>query len=507
MNNPISNYVDKRIDKKLEDLKIQPRVDVQFDENFELDQNKMFYKADTAELVRFFKTRRPLNMLFSTNYFYREVAGNTPILHYPLANMITKSMVNLLFADNPIIELKSGNKARDVKLNKLLNEILDSNDWGVILQEACEMESYSGAVAFKPVIDKEFSEYPILIPYPKEDIDIIEKYNRPVAVVFKDHYKENSDRYELHTICGKGYMKYKLYKESAGRLREVPLSKLEETKTLKDTYFYNRDGSLYDNIVAVYKENKPGAKSDYFNLADDFAALDEIYSNMINYIRKSKIKTYLPENTLKLNVITGEKERPNDYDTDNIILYDANPEGTQLKVERDIVDLNNSIVGYQDAFNNVLLNALMTTGLSPATLGLDIAGANSSALALNIRERTSLRTRAEKQKRWNESLIKLVVLLLDLYNAKEVNGNLYLDTYEGEVTVDFPKYETPTYSEQVQTLSEALNNNLIDLDTALRRLYPDLEDEDIEIMKLNIEGQLPSGEDIEENELNEEDME
>lgn len=501
----ISGYINKVVDKRLNQL-INGDINggsILFDKNYSLEQNKVLYRGDTSEILRWYKTHRPRNAMYTTNLFWRVVTGNAPIQHYPLANIITKTMVNLLFSDNPRVEALSGNLARDKKLNATLDDILKENEFGDLLQRSVELESYSGVVAYKFVMDPDFSDNPIIQAYPKEDIEVIKQYDRLSEIIFKDYYEVKDNKYVLWTICGRGYIDYKLFRDGK-KLEEVSVDTLDETRGLSRLEIMNSDGTPYKDILAIYKENKAGGLSDYNNLYDDFAALDEIYSNMIDFIRKSRIKTYIPETLLDQDVQTGKRSQRNEYDSSDIVLHDSNPAGTTQEVKRDIVDINNSIQGYKDAFNNTLLNALSTAGLSPCSIGLDIAGANSSALALNIRERVSLRTRSEKQKRWTEALEKLAKLLLSLSGAKVVEGKMYLNTYDKDIKVTFPEYETPSFSEQVATLSQALDANLIDLESALKMLYPDKSDEEIELMRFMIEGQLPDEEEIVNRELEKE---
>ena len=87
-------------------------------------------------------------------------------------------MANLLFEKMPEISITTGNESRDTALNEQLKEIFKSNDALALLQNSAQMESYSGAVAFKFVLDPTFSDYPILIPYAKEDIEISKKYSQ-----------------------------------------------------------------------------------------------------------------------------------------------------------------------------------------------------------------------------------------------------------------------------------------------------------------------------------------
>lgn len=504
----IKNYVNKTVDEHLKSLNIKSNTNIYIDQYYYQGLYKTFYKAyDMQPLLQFTRSNYPRNYLYPDHDFYRTVSGNIPQMHYPMAQIITKTMVNLVFSEEPQINVLSGNAKTDKLLNKELDNILDDNDSKTLFQKAAEFESYSGAVAFKFVVDPSVSQYPILQAYPQEDIEVEKKYDRIQSIVFRDYYKKDTDDYILKSFYGKGSITYKLYTANYKQdiLDEVPLNTLPETAALKPITIKYKDGLPYDKILAVYKENKTGAESDYANCTDDFASIDEIYSNFVNFIRKSAIKTYRPENTLQQDVTTGEKYVPSDYDSSDVILYDSNPGNLNQEVKRDIPDIANTITGYQSAFNSVVTQCLMTTGLSPATVGIDSAGANSSAEALNIRERTTLRTRSEKVKRWSDALTKLSKQLIELADISNVGNTIYIERYTGDVSVTFAEYEAPTFDQQVQSLGTALSSNLIDLFTALQMLYPNKTDDELKLMMQNIQGQLPDSEDIVNNELNKED--
>lgn len=503
----IQNYVDKRVANFFEniDMKVDVTGKIYNDELYELQENRIWYKANKDTLLRFYKTTRRVNQLYPIQDFYRLVPGNIPIEHYPLADMITKTMVNLVFSEKPTITIQTGNQKTDKKLNEIIEEIYEDNKLSSLLQEAAELESYSGAVAFKPIIDTEFSEYPILMAYPKENIDVIRKYNRIQAILFKDYYSKNKKNYVLYTECGVGYIDYKLYELSKNKKEsrdEVSLNTLPETKGLKRVEFKDSKGVKLNQIMAVYKENKTNATSDYSGIIDDFQALDEIYSNMVNYIRKSKVMVYMPENMCKKNE-KGETVVPYDYHTDYTILYDSNPEGTKQEAKRDVIDIQNTIAGYRDAFNEVLKHAVLNTGLSLSSIGYDISGANSSGEALAIREKVSMRTRSEKIHRWDEALQQLTKLVLALYHHNVVGDNLYIeDMFKHDVLVSFAEYESPTFDSVVESLVAAKDGGLIDLDTALHRLWDgEYSEEEIAVMKFNIENQIAENNQIVDDEL------
>lgn len=507
----INNYIDKRIEAYI--LNADHQIDLSqrsfSDDEYDLIQNRIWFSANKDILLRFYKASAPINRLYPIQDFYRLTPGNIPIVHYPLADMITKTMVNLIFSEKPTITISKENSNNiNEDITKIVNDIYDDNDFEPLLQKAAELESYSGAVAFKPVLDPEFSEYPILIPYPKEDIELVKKYNRINAIIFKDYYAKDKDKFILYTECGRGYIDYRLMKVKDGGSKPtlVSLDTLEETSGLKRLDFKTPDGQPVKMMMAVYKENKTSAKSDYNGIIDDFQALDEVYSNMMNFIRKSKVHVYIPENMCEKDE-KGNTIKPRDYYSDYTILYDSNPEGTNQEAKRDVIDIQNTIKGYIDTFNEILKHAVLTTGLSTASIGYDISGANASGEALSIREKVSMRTRSEKIHRWDEALKELTKLVLALHSNRVVNEYVIIDdTSKYDVLVAFAEYEKPTFDGIVQSLSVAREANLIDLDTSLEMLWGDEKTpEEIQLMKLNIQEEARMAQQLIEDSLIEED--
>ena len=499
----LDKYVDSRIDNFMEGIDMKYDVTGRVfnnDENFEIAENKVWYHGNVDSLLRFYKTSRPFNRIYQIADFYRLTPLDYPISHYPLADMISKTMCNLVFSEQPEITAQNENGDPIEEVNDVIKDIYNDNKFANMLQKAAEMESYSGAVAFKPVLDPDVSEFPIIIPYPKEDFEVIKKYDRPVAVVFQDHYKKGKDEYILYTECGKGLIDYKLVKctlnkNKIGKQEVVPLNTLPETAGLKKLEFYGSDGQPLKTMLCVYKENKTGAISDYKGIIDDFSILDEILSNLTNFIRKSKVKVYMPENMCKkiVSPITKHVEvvDPGDFHSDVTILYDNNPENATQECKRDVVEINNTIDGYTKAFEEVLKHACLTTGLSLATIGYDAAGANASGEALSIREKVSMRTRSEKIHRWDEALQELTKLVLMLNGANANENKVYLnDKIDFDILVSFAEYEAPTFDAIVESLAAAKEAGLVDTMTALKKLWGnEISEDEIELMKKAIENE------------------
>lgn len=478
------------------------------DIDYEKSENKAWYLASSGmELLRFYQTNYGRDRLpLRANQFYYVAFKNilqdesetnkikmVPI-HVDLATQISKTMCKLVFPSKPIISVnidESVNKEEKEKEYEL-NDILEDNKFDNWIQDAAEKLSYSGAIAIKFNIDKNESDYPIMEVYPKEDFEVMFRYgNRLQVIAFKDYYKGDDKKdYCLYSIYGKGFIDYKLYRVTRrfALKEEVPLTTLAQTANLHTLHFYNKDGSEYNKILAVYMENKTGAISDYSGCIDEFMTLDEIRSNLVRFLRSSKVKTYIHDNLLAEDSEQGAIKVPDDYDMDTILIRDSNPNWTSEEMKRDMIDINNTIQGYRTAYEDILLQVLTCVGLSPATMGFDISGANSSGLALEIRERTTLHTREDRLQRWQQCLKDMSRLLL-LYNGMTVlaDNTSYIvpdDIDTLDFSIMFAEYGRST-TELVDDLVKRLDAQLIDLKTAYQLLYPQLsEDERAEMVSL-----------------------
>jgi len=514
----IANWIGRLVDLKLDERGFEDQVldPLSFDQRFRLIENEVQFKADTPELLRFYKTKRPINYKYSTHLFWRDVKGNIPIQHFPLANMITKAKTELVFHDEPIFSVLTKMGKPDKKGQKTLDDCFADDEIINVLRSASDMRSYSGGVAIVPTFDPEQSSHVIWVAYPRERCHPVFKRGLVDSVFCYDEYSdgEGEDKRDfiLATEYGKGYIRYRLYKESKNKKEqeERPLTDCTETADLRDTYFAE-SGAQSNRKTFVYVKNGLDGISDYQNLIDDFSALDEAYSALTDLIRKGHIKTYIPKSQA-LKGSDGETYLSDDFSENVSMIPMVNPTNAPYKVERDLVALNDNESALVAAFDETLNHALLTTGLSPATLGIDSAGANSSALALNIRERVSMRTRAGAIGVWQKALVNLaeLTMLFELGGGASENGEAYsmkIGPFAGQVSVQFPEYESPTFDEKVTSLSAALQAHLIDLGSALKELYPDKTDEEIENMRVMIEGGIGNtAEDInKENDKDDED--
>lgn len=348
------------------------------------------------------------------------------------------------------------------------------------------------------VLDPEMSDYPIFQLYPKEQIEVTRKYGRITEIAFKDYYPMDDqglgqENYVLYSRYGRGYIKYELFDEAENiaymtdRKEKVPLSKVPEIADLKNVVLSNPDGTTSDVILAYYKENKENAKSDYSGIIDDFIALDEIYSNMIDFVRKSKIKTYYPENTLLKDITASSGKSlviPSAYDTSNIPVRDTNPNTSNYQIKRDsIQEMQQTFKGYSELFQDRVQTTLSTCGLSLSTVAYDNgnAGKYITNEVSNTQERHSLRTRDEKIARWTSAIQYITDIALMADAAKQIDGQVILNKGIGSdcVSVHFQDYDELPVQERVLLVIQKLNAGLMTKEDAWKELYPDISDEDI----------------------------
>jgi hypothetical protein len=477
-------------------------------------ENSVWFRGIPEELELFYKGyQHPIqNLGTKQNLFWQQVTGNTSKrLHFPLASAISRQMSSILFSDEISTNVDSGNKDRDSKLNDRLFKIYGENEVRLLLQKAAQLESYSGGVAFKIAVDQEFSDYPMIQVYPQESIKIKTKYGKIYEIIFFDEYKYANGVYKLHSIYGKGYVRYRLYDTVTNK--EVALSSIPQFEGLKDMVFTGPDGEPLKLLMAVYKpnralsaefssENEAIGSSDYEGLSSVFNELDSIFSSYAEYMLKAgKVFTFMTEDQLQKDN-EGKVMKPNIYGLDVIPVYDMSTStDKKTEIKRDVPKLETQ--PFRDAFKDMINMALVRVGLSSVTFSLDGVTTMMSRESLDSREKTTQKTREDKIKLWQEALIrlsKLVLIYEDLVTVQPTSDestSIYRveNLYDYNFLVEFPQFESPTREKQIETLSNAIKNKLVDIKHAVYSLYGDeMSEEEMDEMIANIKSENPTKE-------------
>lgn len=479
-NKKISNYINKELD-----VQIDPSAVIIKDETFRELENRVWYEANTAtELEGFYKTNFPAGLLYTGREFYRRVQGKTPRVHVPMAKTITDTVVNLVFSETPEMTVDTGNQKTSKVLNEEIEDTLIENNKEDLIKQVGAMVSYSGCAAVKFIIDSDISDRVILQPYAKEDIDVKRKYGRVIEIVFKDYF---DDGYTLKSAYGLGYIKFSLTKNG----KEAKLTDLEETSDLKDLEFITSTGEPYKQLMAMYVENNPNAASDYEGIIDLMMYLDEIKSAENHILRALKPKRGVPSALCEIDRETGKTVLPDDWDREEVLLEVEDPE-SKIKNMSEVNFVSPDLTSYQEEFKETVKAILNKVSLSESTLGNNDGGSDASSLALNIREKSSLRKRAALITRYDRAFKELIKLILVYNHAIFGDGGAIVEDTDYEYFVDFSEYSSPSFDQMVEILGKALSSGLISQKEAIRELYEgDMseEEQDEMIAEINADKQ------------------
>lgn len=478
------------IDKYLEERERNKtwEIDASNDDGdtFKMMENRVWFEANTGDLEFFYKTHYR-DDIYRSHEFWREVNTNMPRVHYPMASTISSAFGSLLFSNKPTFVIDSGSVARDKEYGKRLGKILDINDMLSLLQNAAALQSYSGAVGMKLNVDTTLADVPLISIYPKEKIKTHKKYGQTIYIDFIDDYKNG---YRLVSRYGMGYINYRLFRGKD----QVSLTALPQTADLKDVAFMDKSGNLVPVIFAIVVQNKAGEKSDYDGLISSFHALDEVYSAMVNYIRKTKPNIFITEDIRPIDG-NGNKLPLNEFDT-VVTLLDGTPSGEATKIDRDVLEIK--VDGYREAFESIRETILTKVSLSPGTLGLPSGGARESSMALNIRERASMRSRNEKLAIWSEKLNTLLyyALVLDKIIREAIpaaDGIYQVESIDDFlVRSDFGNYTEMGVTEKLNLYKDALAGKMCSVEFAIAQTFGD-QLSDVELMFLIIQTKEQNG--------------
>lgn len=436
--------------------------------------NELYFKANLPELLAFYRVEypkvmsNPINQYRTPTFYelapigynrqnekYSEV-NNFTIYHTPFAYTLSKKLTELIFAKAPSVTTQ--NMTKEDK--EFLEESNKFNTLPELLMSAGMTESWSGQVAFKVIVDQEFSEYPIIQEYSFNDIIVNTKYNKLVSVIFKDVYEHDNQKYVLFSEYGYGYINYRLID---GDNNDKPLGTIPELSGLRDLKFNT------PIMLAVVKKNNGLGQSDYYGLFDDFQAIDEIYSKKMNFIRKVNVKIPKSEKHLVKDE-EGNRLIKSTYDTD-YELYGE--DGTAADLPRvQIPEIDRTINGYNNALEKAYALVASQIGLSRATLlDQDSSGANTSAAAIKVRRINDFKARQNKVLGWDEALTKLFNIQLALKDVKLRGNYLEMNHVDHEYNITFYDSANPQFSDITDEETELLKSDLTDLKSSFYRVW------------------------------------
>lgn len=451
-------------------------------ERYKMKEHSVWYSGEAELLANFYfdnDLQNYLNLNYGTrnnNKFWgRQIKNNSNFfVHVPVANDISETSSAFLFGESPIIRFAS--ESESMKDNqKNLDDMLTKSGFFKKLVEASEIASAIGGVFIKVAWDSDLSEYPIPVIAQCEQAFPTFRFGKLVKVTLV--YEVGNDG---STVCrlaetiSKDEIKNELYKGSADNLGTiVDLKSCEATKDLEPSI---KTGGV---MTCVYIPNllpnklnrqSPMGRSDYQGQETLMDALDETFSAWMTDIQIARGRIHVPSGYIKQ---LGDGRTTFNVDTMMYEELDVDPtsmtdpiKATQFEIRSD---------QFEKTCLNLLDRIITSSGYSPQSFGLNIAGRAESGTALNVRERKSFATTNKKQSYWEDGLKDIIKAMCVIKN-KFLGGTFNCDLDVNIAFADGISNNMSETSTSVKTLSDA---KAISTDTKVRMVHPEWTDEQV----------------------------
>ena len=202
-------------------------------------------------------------------------------------------------------------------------------------------------------------------------------------------------------------------------------------------------------------------------------AIDETYSSLMRDIRLARARLLVPETFLDFDETDQGSQAKFDNDQAVFVALNADPlmaKDAGISASQFAIRTEEHISTILDMIERVVVHA----GYSPQTFGLKIEGAESGT-ALNIRERKTYITRQKKWKHWASALEEIFQMMLFIDNVHLKNGTPY--DFRPSLQLNNELSRDPNaLANTIKTLSDA---QALSIDTKIRMLHPDWEEEQI----------------------------
>lgn len=452
---------------------------ISFKEN--ISENKVWARGKAKELEQFYSMFPDIDR--TSFWGASSHVENIRKIHIDLPNLMIKTLTDITVNDLKKTEITNEQYKNiwdqienDNKFNKTLNKVLKS------------VLTY-GDGAFKISFKPDFMDVPVIDFVPAENVDYIVEDGRIKETVFKKTFKDGEKKFFLMEFYGYGYVHYVLVDEN---FVEYPLNTIPALKNLKDIVFLKNDGRIDNsiNLAIPFKiwesevyENR--GKSVFDGKKQSFDALDEVYSQFIDAMRKGRIQRYIPDCLIPKD-INGNLLIKNDFANTYISLQTPNLVDQNQTYQVQLIEPELQVEKYEAAISVVLADCLQGW-LSPSTLGIDSDKVNENATAEREKERVTLFSRDNIVEQLSYVMQEVIETSIRFYCYQM--GIAYNDDYD--ISITFGQYASPSFDSQIETLAKAApGKQILTYRQIQSELYPDTPEEELnkiveELEKIN----------------------
>ena len=386
-----------------------------------------------------------------------------------------------------------------VRVEKRLDYILEQNGFWSLLLQAAELASAEGAVVFRLIWDRRISDCPIIDVVQAQQCIPEFRWGRLAKMwLWREvRTEEQGTQYRVVECHEPGRITTGLYRGSIQSMGEqLPLDAIKRIQNGAP-----RKGDLLEaapltdladtaHLEPVIETGLPGlacwyicnrrphpkwpylyiGRSDYHAQESMFDSIDETWSSWMRDIRLGLSRIIAPESFFEHEEQTNRRvfntmresylgldalQQPGSGINDNITV-------AQFKIRAD---------EHEKTLMNLLKHCYSTVGYSPHTFGIHDEGRAESGAALDIRERKSWTTNANKAQYWPAALAQMLYYAL-IVDRKHCGGPVEPMMPSVEMQ-DSMQSDFTQVSNVVETISRA---GAASAEVKVRWLHPDWSD-------------------------------
>lgn len=405
------------------------------------------------------------------------------MIHVPVAGDIASVSADLLLSEAPEIKIPEAHEesaSTDAEnTQNRINEIIDSTDLYSRLLEAAETASALSGVFVKVNWDTDFKPYPILsVAQPDNAIPEF-KWGFLQKVTFhKVIDAPNMNEYWRHVeIHEPGIIRNQLWKGTRFNLGiELPLNTRSDTAEMEPVV-----NTGLDTLACRYIPNKKPnrlwrgsnlGQSDLSGIEGIMDSIDETYTSWVRDLRLARARLIVPEWMLELD--DGKFK----FNIDKEIFIALNQGPASAEESGNITDVQFDIRAekHKNTALELLQQAYTKAGYSPSSFGMkDNSSGPTTAKEIRSKESKSFKTRNKKARYMQKALEEILQVML-MIDKIHFNNNVNPD-YRPQVNLQDSIQTDPL--EKADSLNKINQAQAMSIDTKVRTLHPDWEEEQI----------------------------
>lgn len=422
-------------------------------------KNRVWYRGDANELQEFYKqvagTATRQRFWSAVPIVGREIEK----IHTGLPAIIVDTLTNIVVSDLNDVEIEDNTE------QELWDLIAEDNKFYNLVSGAVADTLTFGDGAWRISILPMLSDYPIIEYITGDRVELVEDRGRLQEVIFKTDYKEKGDWFTLEEHYGTGYIVNRLMKGD----KEVPIGAVDRIANIPEEIRWEGEFNMAIPMKFFKSKRYEGRGGSVFDTkSENFDALDEIWSQWVDAVRKGRTKEYIPETMLPRNPNTGAIMKPTAFDNAYIRIDSKMGEGDTNKIE--VVQPNIPHESYLSSYITALDLCLQGV-ISPSTLGIDNKKLDN-AEAQREKEKATLYTRNQIIGVLQEILPEVAEVAINAYYTQN-----RVPLKEVEATIQFGEYANPSFESQVETVGKARTQGIMSIEASVEELYGDTKED------------------------------